>query len=307
MKKIVILILLMLSIGGATALEIKSYSASLEVKGGHAAQDITLNIVNRQETKVGEFRYPFFGNVRDVVVYGNGERIPFEKDASGGKVYIKANLSKKLDTNDAYTLRYLYNISGIVERRDDLYILTTTYPLFANVKNFNLSITLPPGYGLAENKVSMSPEGRVTSDGRRMILNWELHEPIPSEFGNFRVIVLYESLAPYEQPPGGYTYVIVGVGVLILLALIIVLKREKMRKYFEKKDKRYEEKIDILRGDEQKIMKLVIENNGIDQREIVRKTGFSKTKVSKILAELEKRDAVKKEQVGRKNKIFLKE
>jgi uncharacterized membrane protein len=68
---------------------------------------------------------------------------------------------------------------------------------------------------------------------------------------------------------------------------------------------RIQEKIDILKEDEQLILKIVAEDDGIDQREIQRRTDFSKTKVSKILTELEKREAIRKESMGKKNKIYL--
>ncbi len=68
-----------------------------------------------------------------------------------------------------------------------------------------------------------------------------------------------------------------------------------------------EGKIDILKEDEQLILKIVAEEDGIEQREIQRRTDFSKTKVSKILAELDKRGAIRKETVGKKNKIYLTE
>ena len=64
-------------------------------------------------------------------------------------------------------------------------------------------------------------------------------------------------------------------------------------------------KIDILKGDEQAILKLVMEEDGIDQRKIQEITDFSKAKVSKIISELEKRGVVRKEQIGRRNKIYL--
>lgn len=305
MKVHIIAFLLLAAVGSGAALEIESYSAILEIKGGYATQDISIKLVNNQKSPVSEFTYPFFGNVRETVVYGNGERIQFEKRASGDKVYIRANLSKRLEFNETFTLRYYYNITGIVERRDNLYILATTYPLFPNVKNFNLSIILPPGYVLPENEVSMSPEGEVTSDGRRLILRWKLREPVPSEFGNFRVIVLYESVAGDGEPaPLPYYYYVIPIIIIILISAAIK-KRNEISKIVYNRRKRYEEKIDILKGDEQRIMRLIIENNGIDQREIVRKTGFSKTKVSKILSELEKRKAIFKEQVGRRNKVYL--
>ncbi len=304
MRVYVIILVLLVCLGTVSALQIEKYSATLELQKGYATQEVVLNIINNLHSPVYEFKYPFFGYISNVVVYGNGTVIPFTIEGSGQRVYIKANLSRKLGFNGSYTLKYVYNISGIVERKDDLYILTTTYPLFANVKNFNLSVFLPPGYGLAKNVISMSPEGKSTSNGRIVILKWELHEPIPDEFRNFRVIVLYERLITVGNSLNSFILSILIFSVILILIFISFKKRKFFGALFDRQ-KRLKEKIGILKDDEQTIMKLVIENNGIDQREIVRQTGFSKTKVSKILSELEKRGAIVKKPVGRRNKIYI--
>ncbi len=303
-------IVLIICISSVFGLKIDKYSAVLEIKGGYATQEISLNIFNDKNTTVKEFRYPFYGNIREIKVFANGREVEFEREQSESRVYITAHLPEPLTFNAGVVLTYVYNITGVVEKKGDLYILTTSYPLFANVKNFELSVKLPPGYGLAENVVSMSPEGEATSDGRRVILHWELHEPIPKEFRNFRVIVLYEPLIKVAKPSATpWSFIVaafVAAVVIAVIAVVIYRKREEILEIISKK-KRLEEKIEILKEDEQKIMRLIIENNGIDQREIVRITGFSKAKVSKILSELEKRGAIVKKQYGRRNKIYLAE
>ncbi|MFQ5815282.1 MAG: helix-turn-helix transcriptional regulator, partial [Candidatus Hydrothermarchaeaceae archaeon] len=153
----------------------------------------------------------------------------------------------------------------------------------------------------------------------------EFGPPIPTELREFRAILLFERLIeeqPSEQPsivvvreepPEPISnrevlpYAVIGVLVLILIPLAWHYLREEgitIADYFDKR-RIIEKKIDILREDEQSILKLVVENDGIDQRDIQRTTGFSKTKVSKILSELEKRDAITKQQIGRRNKIYL--
>ncbi len=298
MRVYVVILVLLVCFGTASALQIEKYSATLELQKGHATQEVVLNIINNMHSPVYEFKYPFFGYIDNVVVYGNGTIIPFTIEGSGQRVY------RKLGFNESYTLKYVYNISGIVERKDDLYILTTTYPLFANVQSFDLSVFLPPGYGLAKNVISMSPEGQATSNGRVVILKWELHEPIPDEFRNFRVIVLYERLINVGNILNDIILSILILSMIVILIFISFKKRRFLSALFDRQ-KRLKERIGILRDDEQTIMKLVIENNGIDQREIVRQTGFSKTKVSKILSELEKRGAIVKKPVGRRNKIYI--
>lgn len=309
MRAIAVAVVL-ICISSAFGLKIEDYSAVLEIKGGYATQQVSLNIFNDKNTTVEEFRYPFYGNIREIEVFANMSKVEFTREKSDTIVYITARLPEPLIFNTSVIVNYVYNITGVVEKKGDLYILTTSYPLFANVKNFELYVKLPPGYGLAENVISMSPEGEATSDGRRVILHWELHEPIPKEFRNFRVIVLYEPLIKAVKPPKSLPWklgFIAVVGVLLTALLAIgYKKREEILEIISKK-KRLEEKIEILKEDEQKIMRLIIENNGIDQRDIVRITGFSKAKVSKILSELEKRGAIVKKQYGRRNKIYLAE
>ena len=111
--------------------------------------------------------------------------------------------------------------------------------------------------------------------------------------------MLYENLLG-EKPPwweGKENYIYLAILAVMLAASVYLFRRFKR--------KRTNDKIDILKEDEQAIMRLIIEKDGIDQREIQRVTDFSKTKVSKILSELEKRGVIRKEQAGRRNKIFL--
>ena len=303
MRLLQTVLLLLVLIAPAYAIEITKYSARLEIVDDHGVEEVTIAIFNNQNTTISEFRYPFSGKLRDVEVSGRGEEeLNFSVEARGERSYIITQLPKPLRYGDTYEITYRYTLEDIVERHEKIYILSVSHSLFANVKNFEFTVALPPGYGVVDNRVS--PESEPTSDGRRVILRWELHEPIPPELKDFRVIVIYENLFQTRD----YIYI----ALLITAALIIAFLSYKylrargvsLRLLLDRK-KRLEEKIEILKEDEQKIMKLIIENEGIDQRDIVRITGFSKTKVSKILSELEKRGVIRKEQVGRRNKIYL--
>jgi uncharacterized membrane protein len=286
----------------AYGIEIIDYRASLEIVDELGKGEVTLTIFNDQNTTITEFRYPFFGRPRDVEVVSGGERLKFSVEKRGERSYIIAFLPEPLKFGDTYEITYRYTLDNVVERHEKIYILSITHSLFANVKNFEFTVALPPGYGVVDNRVS--PESEPTSDGRRVILKWELHEPIPPEFKDFRVIVIYENL--FEARNYIYIALLIIAAAIILFLTYKYLKAKgiSVRLLLDRK-KRLEEKIEILKEDEQKIMKLIIENEGIDQRDIVRITGFSKTKVSKILSELEKRGAIRKEQVGRRNKIYL--
>ncbi|WP_456474059.1 helix-turn-helix transcriptional regulator [Candidatus Pyrohabitans sp.] len=303
MRFVLGVVLLLVLLSPVYGIEITNYVASLEIKDTYGREEVTLSIFNNQNTTVAEFRYPFSGKLKNVVVKSGEEALDFRIEERGERSYIVTALPRPMRFGDAYEITYLYTLENIVERHEKIYVLSVTHSLFANVKNFKFTVALPPGYGVVENGVS--PESEPTSDGRRVILKWELHEPIPPEFKDFRVIVIYEKLLETKIL---YIYiaslVLAAVVIMFLTYKYLKVRGISVRALFDRK-KRMEEKIEILKEDEQKIMKIIIDNDGIDQRDIVKITGFSKTKVSKILSELEKRGAIRKEQVGRRNKIYL--
>jgi uncharacterized membrane protein len=201
------------------------------------------------------------------------------------------------------TIVYEYIPVKSIQRRDgNSFILTSAQSILANVKNFKLVVFLPEGYVLSPEGVVPTSKD-ILSDGRSVILIWEILEPIPAELkGDFKIVIFYERLGWYPN-----IYQAVALLVVIFAGAVYAYRRKKTRIEEAEKEKEVYDKIDILKEDEQSILRIIIENNGIDQREVTRLTGFSKAKVSKILAELEKRGAIRKEQYGRRNKVFLTE
>ncbi|MBS3146558.1 hypothetical protein J4471_02570 [Candidatus Woesearchaeota archaeon] len=119
--------------------------------------------------------------------------------------------------------------------------------------------------------------------------------------------------------------VFIGVAVVFLtLALGIYLllfektkeKAEKIQKEIvntlkeTKKKQDYNEKFEFLlkalNEDEKNIMKALKEQDGIEQATLRIRTNMSKTKLSMVLSELERKSLVKKVAEGKKNRIYLK-
>ncbi len=61
-----------------------------------------------------------------------------------------------------------------------------------------------------------------------------------------------------------------------------------------------------LTQEEQIILKMIKEEEGITQSSLRHKSGFSKTKLSFLLSDLEKKNIIKKELFGKTNKVFMK-
>jgi hypothetical protein len=62
----------------------------------------------------------------------------------------------------------------------------------------------------------------------------------------------------------------------------------------------------ILEGDEKTLFQKIIDNDGILQRELVLKAGFSEPKVSRLLDRLERRGLIIRQRDGMGNRILIK-
>ncbi len=71
----------------------------------------------------------------------------------------------------------------------------------------------------------------------------------------------------------------------------------------------FKRKLDILyralTDDERVVVALISNSEGVTQDSIRFKTGFSKSKVSALLSELEKKDIIMREKLGRTYKLFI--
>ncbi len=282
------------------ALEINEYQASAYVVDSRLQEEVTFSIYNNQEESLTRFTYPFGGRLQSLSVHDSEGRLEHSSKYTGEKTYVTSTLRNPLSTGEDYSITYKFYLDKQITSVEGTYILSTSHSLLANVKNFDFTIALPEGYGILGQRVSPKPE-EIRSDGRRVIMEWDVNEPIPPALREFNAIVIYEHLLGerFAWLRGKENDIYPAIILAILAAFVYLLRRFKKR--------RANEKIEILKEDEQAIMRLIIEEDGIDQREIQRETDFSKTKVSKILSELEKRGVIRKEQVGRRNKIFLTE
>ena len=298
MKVWVIIYLLVFLSGSVYALEIEEYKATAYVIDNKLQEEVTIKVYNDREEPLVRFTYPFGGKLKNLSVHDSVGELEHSSKYTGDKTYVTGTLRKPLSAGNYYEITYKFYLDDQITRKETTYILSTTHSLLANVKSFDFTIALPEGYGIAGRSVSPHP-GKFMSDGRHVILEWNLQEPIPPELREFDAIVLYENLLGEKLPwwEGKQTYLYLVMAAAISAGSFYVFKR------FRKKQTN--DKIGILKEDEQAIMRLIMDQDGIDQREIQRETDFSKTKVSKILSELEKRGVIRKEQAGRRNKIFL--
>ena len=104
-----------------------------------------------------------------------------------------------------------------------------------------------------------------------------------------------------------YIFILLFVAIIIF-ALFFIINKERKKKKIPKKEGLTERKLDeeLLPDDSKELVKVIRDNeNRITQKELRKKTSFSETKISLMLAELEDKGIVRKIKKGRGNIIIL--
>ena len=133
-------------------------------------------------------------------------------------------------------------------------------------------------------------------------------------------------LCPYEKLVEILPYFYAGISLLIItgligIYLIFYIDKEKqlIKEYQDKiskrlvdshkkelKEDKFELFISALNEDEKKVIKAVREQDGITQATLRIRTDLSKTKLSFILGDLERKNLIKRVSQGKTNQVFLK-
>jgi len=309
-RPVILVVALLLAFSAAHAQEILDYSVHVDVEDGMVRQRGTLLLRNNHEAPLRMITYPFSGQVKGLKTFDEIGGLESRVELRGGRSYVTTQLRESLRSGENATILYEFHDPAAISSFNNTYTLVASYPVLANVKSFSLVLMLPEGAGLLEPDVDVVPApSLITSDGRRIILEWRASNPT-----DFRIFVRYAFLLPQannetstpvtattlaEPPLLEQERLLLFLSALLLLIFTALLALRLMER------RGIEERIDILKEDEQLILKLVAQEDGIEQREIQRRTDFSKTKVSKILAELEKRGVIRKVSTGKKNKVYL--
>ena len=151
----------------------------------------------------------------------------------------------------------------------------------------SISLMLPEGFILADIETPALPSPTIESDGRRIILTWERAE-------DFSAIVVYERSfeKQYDAVP---LIIIILVCILAIIVVLFVLKTTK-------KSLRQ-----TLGDNELSLIRLLGSNQGVmKQKDIVQKSRYSKSRVSKLLARLEDKGFIERTEQDGFYKIKLK-
>jgi len=237
--------------------------------------------------KVSEFSFRFYGNIRNISSNVNCE--------------VEGELiSCKSENATAINIQIL---SDVVARAGNIYNFNIQLELKDDVSRVTSLVTLPVGMIIKDENEIFPPGYRTLSNGRNILVYWELENVSSTQPLGFRV--KYQSIQPSPEIFNRFYLLIL----LLLIALFFVaLYAFKKRKVIVKKIVRVKpEKIvmEVLDEYEKKVYEIVKEAGKIRQNEIVAKTGFSKARVSRVLKSLAEKKLVKVEKRGRTNIVEI--
>lgn len=166
------------------------------------------------------------------------------------------------------------------------------FKLLTKAERFYISIFLPIGYAVKEEKEEIAENITFLSDGKRIILFVRKN--------NITTFELSFTLKKIEKIiPLPYSIItIVVIASLIIITILYLYYKIKL----EKERKKIIEVLDI---NERKVLEILMKNNPINQKKLVELTQLSKAKISKIISSFKQRGIVSVEKRGRNNIIYL--
>ncbi len=197
----------------------------------------------------------------------------------------------------AREIEYRFKAKKLISISDSLRVFRYRFPITQPTNNFSVTVKLPlgsflvdpsrlEGSGLLPYEPGFGEQG---SDGRRILVKWVLKEPKVGDSLNASVI--------YEQVIAGQVLIAAGVGIIFLIfALLLFFARRRGIRHI----------LPVLTDGERKVMEILLKDKEVDQRRIVKECDFSKSKVSRIIHDLEKRGLITRVPKGRNNIIALK-
>jgi len=193
-------------------------------------------------------------------------------------------------TKEKRTLELSFETSDFVKKIDEKYYLSADLSLGKEISSLFASFKLDEGLLISKKDDSpqiFPPNATILSDGRRVIVNWNLQNLEKDKTIKFEIF--YETIEKAKFP-------VLQIALAILFAVAIITS------IFYRRMKRARQLIfSVLDEQERKILNMISKAEQINQRKIVEAMNLSKAKVSRIVKKLAERGLIKVERRGRTN------
>jgi len=210
------------------------------------------------------------------------------------ETYVTCNMKSSERTD----IKVTYTLDENVKKRDNYFLFIDSFKLTDDTRTLFILVKLPEGTGLREpTENSYNPSGAlIGSDGRRTTLSWQIKDLKSGEI--FDISIAFEKFG--EIIPSWFP--------LQYMIVIIVVSFAAFGLFYQiyLRDKGIKVILPVLKKDEKIIFNTLMKHgSGVNQKVIVRDSGYTKAKVSKVLNSLKERGLIKLERIGRSNKVYI--
>jgi|FLOH01.1.fsa_nt_gi hypothetical protein len=209
-------------------------------------------------------------------------------------------------------IEFSFKLDSTVKKlSSDSYEFIRTIDLPVSPNKFSYSVKLPIGMilNLNDSSAILPVHADIRTDGSSIVIEWFQEKPVFPQL--FRVVFSdHEKLeGVVSEFKGELTEWPVWVLAAITFLLgLLVGAFFNFSKFFDKQDRAIIAAIplSLLNPDEQKVLEVISKSNShIKQKEIVNTLGWSKSKVSSIITNLEYKKIIRREKIGRNYDVFL--
>jgi len=267
--KIALVVLLLVPLANA---QTRSVDITFDLKTDSVVQTTTFFF---DQPANGNISYILDRSAKDVEVYDRTGAVPYQLTNVQDGYVLSILLEKQ---TDQITLKY--EISDIIFHSDSIEQFFTELA-FDNIVNITAQAKLPEGYLVYQGSYRPATAS-IVSDGRRIILNWNL----TSDDVLFSV--------KYAKP---------GQENSIWIAVIAVLAGSLLFVYMYFKQRRKEDILFGFRHDEKLTLNYIEQKKVALQSDLEHEFKFSRAKTTRIVSKLVEKGLVRKQRYGRTNKL----
>lgn len=218
----------------------------------------------------GDVNYTAGGSIRNVEASAGGERLEHRTEGSTIIITVRKPAAE-------LTLKYIAD--SLVFTSDSVRHFFTEFS-FAQPVDISAQLRLPEGFGIYQN--SFRPEAEIASDGRRVILLWNVRS---------QSALFSAKFVPLDQGGG-----LLPAAVFVLVAIIIIL-------YLYYREKSREDFMQGFREDERRTIEYLRQRRVALQSDLQKEFKFSRAKATRIVAVLEQKGLARKRRYGRTNRL----
>lgn len=288
MRKLLVTILVLLLVNGASATIIDHESVSIDLATSEVSVELEV-----QELTSSRLTYFTDHEVNDLSVTVDGRPLDCQVYSSE----TNNQISCETDVKNNFTARIQYTSSGLVDVRGERNTFEMKENFIRPIENYTLEVLLPKGNIIMNSNNTesvISPSyAQIGTDGQRISVKWS-ETPVLGSSQDYKVV--YQGGEPrnylLEQIGGAVIVLIIfGIGAFIF---------KKLRE--EDLDSVYKE----LEDDEKQVLELLRSNEGsMLQKDVVEQLDYSKAKISGTVSTLVEKEVIKKEKEGRSNRVSI--